>query len=273
MHKYGDGSQRPIAYASRTLNKHEKGYSQLDKEALAVIFGVKRFHSYLWGRQFTILTVHKPLERILGPKTAVPTLAAQRLQRWAITLSAFNYDLKFIPSKENATADALSRLPLLATCSSTKENDIYNVESKFLEGLPITSTSIRKATQTDQVLSRVLEYTRSGWPTEVDDMRLKPYFQRKHELSIEQDCLMWGLRVVIPSKHREGMLEELHMAHPGIVRMKEMARSYIWWPKIDEDIEYKVRHCHSCQQTRECTNGGTIDAVAMGQTHRGAEYI
>ena len=69
-------------------------------------------------------------------------------------------------------------------------------------------------------------------------------------MSIEQDCLIWGLRVIIPSKLQMSLLEELHTAHPGIVRMKEIARSYIWWPKIDEDIEYLVRHCESCQQTR-----------------------
>ena len=100
MHVYGDGSRRPIAYASSSNNnKHEKGYAQLDKEALAIMFGLNRFRMYLYGRHFTILTDNKPLERILGPKTAIPTLAAQRLQRWALTLSAFDYNLKFIPSK------------------------------------------------------------------------------------------------------------------------------------------------------------------------------
>ena len=99
MHVYGDGSQRPIAYASSSLNKHEKGYAQLDKEALAIMFGLNRFRMYLYGRHFTILTDNKPLERILGPKTAIPTLAAQRLQRWALTLSTFDYNLKFIPWK------------------------------------------------------------------------------------------------------------------------------------------------------------------------------
>ena len=64
MHVYPNGVRRPIAFASRTLNEHEKQYGQIDKEALAIMFGLKRFHLYLYGRHFTILTDHKPLERI-----------------------------------------------------------------------------------------------------------------------------------------------------------------------------------------------------------------
>jgi len=89
------------------LNEYEKRYGQIDKEALAIMFGLKRFNLYLYGRNFTILTVYKLLERIFGPKTAIPSLAAMRLQRWAIILAAFNYSIKFVSSKQNAVANAL----------------------------------------------------------------------------------------------------------------------------------------------------------------------
>ena len=90
MHVYPNGTRRPIAYTWRTFNEHEKRFGQIDREALAIMSGLKRFHVYLYGRHFTILTDHKPLERIFGPKTAIPPLAAMRLQRWAIILAAFN---------------------------------------------------------------------------------------------------------------------------------------------------------------------------------------
>ena len=117
----------------------------------------------------------------------------------------------------------LSRLPLRGTA---EENDaIFNVAEKILESLPLTSEVIGRVTGVDSVMSRVLDFTRTGWPAEVEDLRLKPYFNRRFELSVEQDCVMWGLRVLIPEKYQNQMLEELHVAHPGMVRMKEVARS------------------------------------------------
>ena len=249
MHVYPNGNRRPIAYASRTLNEHEKRYGKIDKEALAIMFGLKRFHLYLYGRHFTILTDHKPLERIFGPKTAIPSLAAMRLQRWAIILSAFNYNIRFVPSKQNAVADALSRLPLPSM--SNEEDAIFRVEERLIDSLPITHKEIAHATRVDPVLSRVLEFVKQGWPQHVEDLRLQPFFNRRFELSVEQDCLLWGLRVIIPTRYQEDMLEELHIGHPGIVRMKELARSYLWWPNINKKIEQAVRGCTSCQQVRK----------------------
>ena len=73
------------------------------------------------------------------------------------------------------------------------------------------------------------------------------YNLHKEELSIEQDVLMWGTRVVIPPQAREAMLEELHYMHPGIIRMKGLAQSYFWWPGLDLEIENKVRDCEICK--------------------------
>ena len=92
-HTLPDGSEQPIAFASRTLSASEQNYAQLEKEALSLIFGVKKFHQYLYGRKFTLVTDHKPLMAILGLKKGVPSLAAARLQHWAVLLSAYKYDI------------------------------------------------------------------------------------------------------------------------------------------------------------------------------------
>ena len=87
-HVYPDGSERPISFAPRTLTPSERNYAQ---QALSLVYGVKRFHQYLYGRQFTLVTDHKPLTAILGSKKGVPSLAAARLQHWALLLSTYSY--------------------------------------------------------------------------------------------------------------------------------------------------------------------------------------
>ncbi|KAG5286473.1 hypothetical protein AALO_G00015230 [Alosa alosa] len=92
-HQMPDGLDRPIGFVSRTLNAAEKNYSQLDKEGLAVVFGVKKFHKYLYGRKFTIVTDHKPLISLFSEMRAIPQMTSPRIQRWAVTLGAYEYTI------------------------------------------------------------------------------------------------------------------------------------------------------------------------------------
>ena len=107
-----DETEKPVAFASRSLSKAEKNYSHLEKEGLAVIFGVKHFHQYLYGRRFTILTDHQPLRRLFSETKAVPPMASGRIQRWALTLSSYEYELRYRKGTDQGNCDALSRLPL-----------------------------------------------------------------------------------------------------------------------------------------------------------------
>ena len=119
-HQMEDGSDRPIVFVSRTLTPAEKKYSQLEKEGLAVVFGVCKFSQYLMGRSFTILSDHKPLQYLFSADHPVPVMASARIQRWALTLSAaYQYDIAFKAGSLQGNVDALSRLPLEETPSST----------------------------------------------------------------------------------------------------------------------------------------------------------
>ena len=116
-----DGTEQPIVFTSRTLSSTERGYAQLEREALALINGVRQFHKYLIGRKFTLVTDHRPSLKILGSKQGISTLAAARLQRWAIVLSAYDCDLEFTPGINNQEADMPSRLPLLVDAIDPNE--------------------------------------------------------------------------------------------------------------------------------------------------------
>ena len=200
-HVLPTGEERPIAFASRSLSASEKNYSQIDKEALSLIFGIKKFHSYLYGRRFTLITDHKPLTSILGPTKGVPSVAAARMQRWALLLAAYNYDIEFRPTTTHCNADALSRLPLPDDGKQRpSETGMYHVRQ--IESLPITSQAIRKATQRDPTLSKVKEYVLKGWPEEVPNTLLT-YRNKQAELSVEQGCLLWGGRVIIPQSLKQ----------------------------------------------------------------------
>ena len=122
-HVMPNGEERPIAFAFRTLSSSEKAYAQVKKETLGIIFGVKRFHKYLYGRKFTLMTDYKSLVTIFGLKSGIPILAAARMQRWALILIAYQYDIEYRRSDDHGNADALSRLPI-KTDSETEEPNI-----------------------------------------------------------------------------------------------------------------------------------------------------
>lgn len=149
-HVMPDGSERPIAFASRKLNKAEVNYSQMKKEGLTLVCGVKKFHMHLYGRQqFTLVTDHKPLLAILGPKAGLPTLVAARLQRWAVILSAYNYSMVYRKTVHMGNADALSRLPV-DKASEEPEDSILLIERCQL---PIAADTVAQSTSKDCVIS------------------------------------------------------------------------------------------------------------------------
>ncbi|KAJ8338235.1 hypothetical protein SKAU_G00372010 [Synaphobranchus kaupii] len=248
-HVMEDGSEKPLGFMSRTLTPAEKRYSQLDKEGLAIMFGIKRFHKYLYGRTFTISTDHKPLISLFHEKKPVPQMCSPRVQRWAVLLRAYEYKIVYKPGKEHANADALSRLPLPQTAEEDDTDQVLMIN--VMDDSPVTTTQVRKWTAKDKTLSQVHEWCLKGWPREVDSP-YKPYSQRRLELSVKDGCVLWGARVVIPKRGRGSVLKQLHNTHPGISRMKGLARSYVWWPGMDMEIEQEVQSCLACQETRKC---------------------
>ena len=109
---------------------------------------------------------------------------------------------------------------------------------------PVTSKEVADFSKKDP--TNVTDYVLSGWPNKVQE-QFKPYLYRKNELSVESDCLIWGNRVIIPFHLRNKVLTELLENHPGIVRMKALACSYVWWAGMDIEIENTVKSCNACQ--------------------------
>ena len=249
QHTMPNGEERPIAYASRTLSPAEKKYSQIEKEALGLIYGVKKFHQYLWGRHFTLVTDHRPLLTLFGEHKSLPTLAAARIQRWAIILSAYDYHIVYRKSEEHSNADGLSRCPLPETSdigTAVTTAVVHSLLAEHLQGAPLNATQVARMTRTDSELSRVYKYVMEGWPVRVEE-NLRVFYTKRNELSTEQGCVLWGTRVIVPFKLRRAVLKEIHSGHQGIVKTKALARKYIWWPHLDSDVEQICRECETCQ--------------------------
>ena len=153
-----------------------------------------------------------------------------------------------IPRLEHGNADGLSRLPLQEPsneelCEATGFN-LFQIAT-----LPVTAQQVQTNTRADPILSKVVRFTNEGWPKDISD-DLLPFKSKQQELTLEGGCLLWGVRVIVPAKLRPRVLQELHLDHPGVSRMKSIARSYVWWPGLDKAIEELAKSCLSCQSIK-----------------------
>ena len=249
-HVYPDGSEKPIEYASRTLSKAERKYSQIDKEALAIVWSVKRFHYYVYGRSFELISDHKPLIHIFGRNKGLPEMSSNRISRWALFLMNYNYSIKYRNTRDHANCDMLSRLPRV-TDHNEESDEIAELFNITMQEILIDAKAIASETRKDPELNRVAMWVLDGWPPKLpanieNNAEFQAYWNRQEQLTLELDCITWGNRVLIPTNFRNDVLKLLHSTHVGRAAMKAVARSYVWWPGIDHDIDQLVRSCSEC---------------------------
>jgi len=226
-HRYKNGVEKPIAYASKKIPKTKLKRAIIDKEAMAIVFGFKRFYQYIFGKEITLRTDNKALEFILGPRKGIPITADNRLQRYAYFLSGYRYKIEHIKSKANANCDALSRLPVddSTVINNTDFSNMYYFESGTIA---FDSKTLQRETRKDKVLNEIVKFVLTEWPNSSELQReAKSFYDKRYELTVDLGCLFWGLRACIPVNMRSLILKELHASHMGIVRIKMYARSCI----------------------------------------------
>ncbi|XP_058449173.1 uncharacterized protein K02A2.6-like [Malaya genurostris] len=162
MHQFPDGQMKAVAHASRTLTQAEQNYSQIEKEALALVFAVTKFRRMLLGRQFKLQTDHQPLLKVFGSKKGIPLHTANRLQRWALTLLGFDFKVEYIPTDQFGHADVLSRLinnhakpdEECVIASICIEEDMNTTLGDTFQNLPVTFEMVHSATNKDKIWNR-----------------------------------------------------------------------------------------------------------------------
>ena len=258
-----NGIEKPVAFSSKKLTSAQSNYSQTDREALAIVFGVTKFKYYLLGRHFEIRTDHKPLLGLFGKHKRIPADANARLIRWSILLSMYTYDLVYKAGKTMVVSDALSRLPLPEDINTNVPIEyVHMIES--LENFNYCLENIQNLTKEDKILSKLLYYLKFGWPD--NDMICTEFAHVKNDLSIHDNVVLFRNRIVVPSKIRPNILNRLHASHNGMVAMKAEARQNLWWPNISVDIEERVKNCNQCTVANKQINLPNLQWPQTGKT-------
>ena len=242
--KQDDDSFCPVSYASRALDDVEQRYSQTEHEALSVFYSCQKFHHYIYDMNIEIVTDHKPLLSLISVNSSPPP----RIQKWLLKLQGYHFKLSYIEGHKNA-ADVLSRSPLRDSASSVKYSygTGHFVDFIVTNAVPkaLTLDEIISAVKDDAILTDVRQFITSGnWQkTELN----KAYYSSREQLSVREDVILFGSRIVIPSSLRRHVLELAHEKHQGIVKTKALLLEKVWWQGMDSDVEKFIKECHPCQ--------------------------
>lgn len=249
---------KPIEFTSRALTDAETRYAQIEKELLAIVFACIKFHQYIYGRPVTVQSDHKPLESVFQKTIASTT---PRLQRMLLRLLEYNISVQYTPGREMHIADTLSRSYLREEPPSRVEREIAQDTvisiSTIIADAPVSNSrldKIRQECERDEEIQLLREYLHNGFPG--DNSKLSGNLRQYRALAsdlYEQDGLRLILhnnRIVIPSGMQKDILFRIHEGHLGMDKCKALARSAVFWPGINQDIENTVGRCLTCNMFR-----------------------
>ncbi|EGT45586.1 hypothetical protein CAEBREN_24623 [Caenorhabditis brenneri] len=243
----------------KTLTKlfqrlQEYGF-RIEKEALALVYTVKKCHKFIFGRRFTLHTDHRPLLALFGSNKDLPVHAQNRVVRWAMTLMSYDFDITYVNTTKFAKADWLSRV---IQEYPKNEDDIVIAEVDMEDAVddwnsedvtPVLETHIRNASAEDKELTEIMDLVENNaWKFKPKSEVEKSWHHVKDRLKLIRNCLLLDDRVVVPKVLQAKVLQQLHEGHPGVVKMKHKARSFVYWKGLDSQIEKVVQNCCSCQE-------------------------
>ena len=234
-----------VAYASGALTPVEQRYSQTEKEALGIVWGIEHFHLYIYGSHFTLITDHKPLEVIYGNVNSKPSA---RIERWVLRLQPYSFSVVYKPGKDNP-ADFLSRHPSSESISKHAVMADEYVSLLALSAVPkaMTISDIQKATDADKTMQSLRAAIRHNkWDCDL----VKPFRAIKDELIVApQNIVLRGSRIVVPESLQQQAIDIAHETHQGLVKTKALLREKVWFPGIDKLVKETLDRCIPCQAT------------------------
>ena len=275
--KQEDDSWRTVQTGSRFLTDAESRYAVIELEMLGVAWAIQKCKYFLSGMQhFHVITDHNPLVPILNSHR-LDEIENPRLQRLRTRIMGYHFTAKHIKGRDNDAPDALSRFPTdkpskleeLAemepfdneAAMQPKEVRISALEIDDQEGQEFGQTAqeenlrlveLREHAERDRTYQDLKKIVHQGFPETRGQLpdHLRIFWRSKEHLSLEDDLILYGVRLLVPERLRFTMLNRMHAAHQGTVRMRARARLAIYWPNIDADIEDYVSACRHCQDRK-----------------------
>ena len=235
--------------ASRSLTDAESRYSNIERECLAVTYGLEKFEHYLLGRNVTVETDHSPLEQIFKKNI---NEAPSRLQRLLLRCLRFDVHVQYKQGRSIPVADALSRVCHKKAAHNT-ENMIEDSASQcniHFISTPIDLTAVKSSAAQDPTMNLLKNTIFNGWPPyrKQCPQELWEFWNFRCDLTLEDGLVLKGNRIVILSSMRDQVLQAIHLGHQGENKCILRARESVFWPGISADIRQMVKDCDLCNK-------------------------
>ncbi|KAK7095117.1 hypothetical protein V1264_002767 [Littorina saxatilis] len=249
---------QPVHFASRALTETERHYAQIEKEMLAIVFGLERFERYCFGRQVEVESDHKPLIPI-HQKSLLS--APKRLQRMLMRTQRFDYTVVYKKGSEMWLADALSRAVHKSSGGKGKvekeaifqtdlEKEVEDIQmASYISVCESTLQELQKMTTEDENLCHLKRVIQGGWPEDKRSvpLRLQVYFPFREELSVQNGLVFKAERIVVPEGMKQRIMQLLHKSHTGLQGCLRRAREVVYWVNMAKDMERFLSQCEPCQ--------------------------
>ena len=257
-----NGCEKVIAYGSRLLSAHEKGYCVTRKELLAIYEYVLYFRHYLYGKKFDIRTDHKALKFLKSSSKPI----SPQFQTWLSELSGYDFDLKYRKGENHNNADGLSRL-LLSYCSQCQtEHEEGKLEKSRIRFLNVISSSnlnmqvYIENQETDNLLSTIKKYVLNPSPEIPHLIRDSPYSKRLDQIFVKDNLLLIVIddkqKIIIPQKIVSQVVQHVHkeLCHLGVKKTTNYMNDYFFWIHMVTDIRDIIKKCDVCMRRKVLTS-------------------
>lgn len=240
----------PCAYASKALTECQTRYAQIEKELLAICFGLDRFYQFIFGKKVIVETDHQPLLAIFKkPLNKTPA----RLQRMLMQIQKYDIVLRYRRGSQLYIADALSRAYIKEQIIDNFDKELQAQVCLIISQINVTENKLKEFqinTNKDCELIELKKVILEGWPNnnkKVND-KIKAYSKFKDELTVLNNVIFRGQAIVVPSNMRREMLNRIHYSHMGINKCTKLAQESLFWPNMKNEIKQLIENCLLCNK-------------------------